>query len=79
MSEILTIEEIKERFPSQHVLLEDPMTKENSQQVHGGRVRWHSTDRDEVYRKMGELHIRYAAFVFTGVTPDEMHFALNIR
>jgi hypothetical protein len=54
MDEVLTIEEIKQRFPDEWVLIENPQTNE-FQQVVAGRVRHHEKDRDAVYRKAGEL------------------------
>jgi hypothetical protein len=69
MNEVLTMDEIKARYPSEHVLLEDPQTNEHMQVV-GGRVLWHSKDLDEVYRKGIELRPKHSAFVFTGLMPD---------
>lgn len=71
MSDVLTIEEIKTRFASEWVLLEDPETSE-SLEVTRGTVLWHSKDRDEVYRKARELRPRHSAIVFAGSIPDEM-------
>ncbi len=54
MSDVLTVAEIEERFGSEWVLIEEPQTNE-ALQVKAGKVRWHSKDRDEVYRKAVEL------------------------
>jgi hypothetical protein len=75
MNEVLTIDEIRARYPSEHVLLEDPQTNEH-QQVVGGRVLWHGKDREEVYHKAVELRPRHSAFVFTGPTPEHVVFVL---
>jgi hypothetical protein len=52
LSDVLTIEEIKARFESEWVPLEEPKTFE-SLEVTRGKVLWHSKDRDEVYGRRG--------------------------
>jgi len=71
MSEILSLSEIEVRFQSEWVLLEDPETTE-SLEVRGGRVLWHSKDRDEVYRKARELRPRHSAILYTGKLPKDV-------
>ncbi len=68
--ETLSLAEIQAWFDSEWVLLEDPETTP-SLEVQGGRVLWHSKDRDEVYRKAQELHPEYSAVLFTGQLPEE--------
>jgi len=46
----MTIDEIRSEFASQWILIEDPET-DDALEVLGGRVIYHSSDRDEVYRK----------------------------
>ena len=75
MNEVLTLDEIKARYPSEYVLLEDPQTNPNHE-VLGGRVLWHSTDQQEVYRKGIEMRPRRFAFVFTGELPDDIVYIL---
>jgi hypothetical protein len=75
MNEVLTIDEIKTRFPSEHVLVEDPQLDEHLE-VLAGRVLWHSEDLEEVYRKGIELRPKHSAFVYTGTYPDNIVFAL---
>jgi hypothetical protein len=75
MNEVQTIEEINARYPSEHVLLEDPQLDENNQVV-SGRVLWHSKDKEEVYRKGIELRPKYSAFVHTGPFPDDVVYVL---
>jgi hypothetical protein len=75
MNEILTIDEIKTRYPSEHVLLEDPQTNPDHE-VLGGRVLWHSADQEEVYRKAIELRPKRAAYVYTGTIPDDTIYIL---
>lgn len=69
MSEILTIDEIRERFDSEWILVEDPQLDE-SFDVLAGRVLAHSKDRDEVYQKAVELRPKRSAFLYLGGIPD---------
>ena len=71
MSDIISIAEIKARFESEWVLLEDPETID-SLEVKGGKVLWHSKDRDEVYRKARELRPKHSAILYTGRLPEKM-------
>jgi len=71
MNEVIALAEIQTRFKSEWVLLGDPETTE-SLEVRGGKVLWHSKDRDEVYRKARELRSRHSAIVYTGTLPEEM-------
>lgn len=70
MDEILTITQIEKRFSSEWVLVEDPQTNE-ALEVQNGTVRWHSKDRDEVYRKALELQPRRFAMLYTGKMPED--------
>ena len=54
MSDILTFDEIKSRFPSEWVLVGDPET-DDSLELIAGRVLCHSTNREEVDRRLLEL------------------------
>jgi len=73
--EVLTIAEIETRFESQWVLIEDPQTDE-SLKVQSGRVRFHSKNRDEVYRKAVELRPKRFAMVYTGTLPEDSAIVL---
>jgi hypothetical protein len=75
MSEVLTIAQIEERYPDEWVLVEDPITNK-ALEVQGGKVLFHSADRDEMYRKAIELRPKHSAFLYTGRIPDDMEFAL---
>jgi len=70
MDEILTIAEIESRFVAEWVLVEDPETND-SLELQGGRVRYHSKDRDEVYRKAVELKPSRFAVHYTGKIPKD--------
>ncbi len=72
---VLNIAEIRARFASQWILVEDPQTSQ-SLEVLGGIVRFHSTDRDEVYRKAVELRPKRFAMVYTGTIPKDTAIVL---
>jgi hypothetical protein len=75
MDDILTIAQIEAQFESEWVLVEDPQTNE-ALEVQGGKVRWHSQDRDEVYRKAVELRPRRFAMLYTGKMPKDTAIVL---
>ena len=65
MDEILTIEEMEKKYAGYWVLIGDLVLDEN-RSVRAGRVVFHSTDRDEVYRKDAESppgHYAYRSFI----------------
>ena len=70
MDEVLTSAEIEAQFDAEWVLVEDPETDE-ALTVRRGRVRWHSKDRDEVYRKAVELRAARFAILYTGKMPED--------
>jgi hypothetical protein len=70
VDEVLMIEEIETRYPSEWILIEDPITGEGLELL-GGMVRWHSPDRDEMYRKAIELRLRHSATHYTGSIPED--------
>ena len=70
MSEFLSFSEIKARFKSEWVLLENPRTT-SSLEVKSGKVLCHSKDRDEVYRKALELKPKHSAIFYTGKIPKD--------
>lgn len=69
MNEVLTIDEIKSRFDAEWILVEDPELSEKLE-VMGGKVLYHSADRDEVYRKATELRPKHSAYLYTGRMPE---------
>jgi hypothetical protein len=71
MEEIMSLLEIKTRFQSEWILIQDPETTE-SLEVKSGKVLWHSKDRDEVYRKAREFKPKHSAIWYTGTLPEEM-------
>ncbi len=68
MDEVLTREEIEQRFSSEWVLVAEPEVDEHLRVVRG-RVVVHSKDREEVDRKAIELRLPSAAYLYTGEMP----------
>jgi hypothetical protein len=71
MSEIMTIEEIYKLFPSEWVLLDEVQSDEHYQ-VLGGKVVFHSKDRQETDDKLLELKPKRFAVRYTGERPDNV-------
>ena len=68
MDDVLTIAQIHTRFVSEWVLIEAPQTND-ALEVQGGKVRWHSKDREEVYRKAVASRPERFAVLYTGKMP----------
>jgi hypothetical protein len=64
-SPLLTLAEIRQRDPSRWVLLGDLELTE-APEIKRARVLWSSPDRDDLYRKAGEMGPEHAAVIFTG-------------
>ena len=77
MEETLTAAQIETQFQSEWVLLEEPRTNE-ALEVQSGRVRWHSKDREEVYRKAVEMRPKRFAILYTGKIPEDAEIVLWI-
>lgn len=70
MDRVLTVAQIEAQFVSEWILVEDPQT-DDALEVQSGKVRWHSKDRDEVYRKAVELRPKRFAMLYTGKMPED--------
>ena len=75
MDEVLTLAEMQARFDTEWVLIEDPQTNE-SLEVQRGKVRFHSKDRDEVYREAVKLRPKRFAMLYTGALPKDTAIVL---
>ena len=75
MDNLFTIAEIKSRFDSEWILLEDPETND-ALEVQRGTVRCHSKDRDEVYRVAVALKPKRFAILYTGQIPKDTAIVL---
>ena len=75
MIDVLTIDEIEARFPSEWVLIGDPQTDEY-QRLLAGIVLFHSPARDDVDRKLLELRPPRFAFRYLGTMPEDVALIL---
>lgn len=75
MKKVLTMAEIRDQFRSEWVLIEEPVTDE-SLEVKRGKVRYHSKDRDEVYREAVRLRPKRFAMLYTGTIPKDTAIVL---
>ncbi len=75
MNELLTLDEIKARFPAEWVLIGDPQT-DDSLEVLTGKVLFHSLDRGEIDRKLLELRPPRFALRYLGAMPDNLALVL---
>ena len=75
MIDVLTIDQIEARFPSEWVLIGDPRTDEH-QRLLSGTVLFHSPDRDDVDRKLLELRPPRFAFRYLGSMPEDVALIL---
>jgi hypothetical protein len=76
MDEVLTIEEMETRFPSEWVLIAEPEVDEATSRVLGGKLIYHGLDRDEVDRKAIELRLPDIALLYLGTWPENMELVL---
>jgi hypothetical protein len=75
MDDILSIEEIKSRFPSEWVLIGEPQIDDLTR-LRAGRVLFHNPVRDDVDRKVLELRLPYFAVRYFGTLPENMELVL---
>lgn len=71
MNEVMTIQDIEKTFESEWVLVADPELTPQSEVI-SGKVIYHCADRDELYRKMGELKPKHSAILYTGSIPEDL-------
>src|SRR4051812_824090 len=71
VNDVLTIEEIKSRYPSAWVLIGEPQLDDMSRLL-AGKVLFHSPIRDDVYQKAVELHLPQFAVRYLGSPPENM-------
>lgn len=75
MDEVLTIDELKNPYPDEHLLLVDFVSDEHNQ-ILAGRVLCHSKDAEEMWRQGIQLQPKRAAHVYTGTIPEDVVFVL---
>ena len=75
MDDLLTIAQIEAQFSSEWILIEDPQVND-ALEVQSGKVRWHSKDREEVYRQAVALRPKRFAVLYTGRMPEDTAIVL---
>ena len=72
VGEILTMGEIRDRYPREWVLIADIETDEEINEVIRGEVLVHSGDRDETYAALSKFnHLKSIAIEYTGPLPND--------
>lgn len=75
VGQIISAEEINSTFESEWVLVADPEVEENLI-VKRGKVLWHGSDKDDLFRKASELQPPWKlAVLYTGKTTEEQALA----
>ena len=69
MPEVLSLVELRSRYPNEWVLIADPET-DATLTVQSGHVLAHSRDRDEVYRQAVALRPERFAVLYLGSIPE---------
>lgn len=75
MSEILSYEEIKRRYPDEWLLIAEPELDEELKVIRG-EILAHSKDRDEVYRTLRKMRGRSFAIEYNGEPPEDFAVVL---
>ena len=75
MSEVLSYEEIKKRYPDEWLLIAEPVLDDEDNIV-SGQVVAHSRNRDEVYRAILTVPGDHIAIEYTGEWPEDLAVVL---
>ena len=75
---MMSLAQIEAQFEAEWILIENPDT-DATLAVRGGTVRWHSKDRDEVYRKAVVLRPGRFAVLYTGKMPKDTVLAVAVQ
>lgn len=70
MNEIMTVEEMWQRYPKEWILIGDPQM-DAKLALKGGTLLFHSKDREEMYDKAVELRPSRSATLYTGPLVEE--------
>ncbi len=73
--DFLAMTEIEAKFDSEWVLVEDPLMND-TMEIQGGRVLFHSGDRDAVYREAAKTHPKKFAMLYVGKIPKDTAIVL---
>ncbi len=72
MDEILTLEEMRERYPGEWVLIECLELDEENLRIIRGRVLAHSLDYEEIYRQLPGMRGQCMAIEYLGEVPEDI-------
>lgn len=75
VNDLQTIAQIKADYPSEWILIGEPETDDLTRLL-GGRVLFHSPNRDDVYRKAVELRLPHFAVRYFGTMPENTALVL---
>jgi len=75
MNAVLTLTEMRDRFPRQWVLVGSPRFDRKGR-LRSGTVLAHSSNRDEVYRQLRETDARSVNVEYLGEVPADLALAL---
>ncbi|MGH7214351.1 MAG: hypothetical protein ACREIT_06275 [Tepidisphaeraceae bacterium] len=75
VNEQLTMEQMKARFPSHWLLIDEPVL-DDQLNVLSGRLVYASPDRNDLHRRTMMLNPKDIAVLFTGCPPAGMDFVL---
>jgi hypothetical protein len=75
MSEILSLEEIKDRYSGEWLLI-SYTELDDQMNVVSGQVLAHSTDRDEIYRQLLSTKGKSVAVEYAGAIPEDLAVVL---
>jgi hypothetical protein len=75
VTDCLTIEQIKARYPSEWVVIDDPVL-DDALEVLSGKVISHGLDRNAVYAAAKSSQPRDLACLYLGELPTDLIFAL---
>ena len=78
MSEILTMEEIEQKFDGEWVLIEDVETDEQLE-ILRGKVTYHGKDKNELHRQAMKSKTKRFASLFIGKPDPKMEFLLGFE
>ena len=67
---VLSVAQIKSRYPSEWVLLKNPVVDKDLN-VRKGEVAAHDKDRDVVDRQAIAMRLEHSAFLYTGEVPKD--------
>lgn len=78
MSEILTMEEIENKYDGEWVLIEDVESNEQLEIIRG-KITYHGKDKNELHRRAMKSKSKHLASLFIGKPDPKMEFLLGFE